>query len=157
MDYFTIHADVLPRYVPLTANRLTGLVSRGGSIMAGWCLAHHLCSMCGPKFCAMKITQDVREYARQRGVEVDIALDAGMEEKSAEFREAGSRIYQETVGLRPSPPAPLPEGEGPGVLRLTQGKWVVSSTVPLSRRERGWGEGAPCGSWAEPTRRRGGL
>ncbi len=54
----------------------------------------HFCSMCGPKFCAMKITQDVREYARQRGVEVDIALDAGMEEKSAEFREAGSQIYQ---------------------------------------------------------------
>ncbi len=41
VDYFTIHAGVLLRYVPLTAERVTGIVSRGGSIMAGWCLAHH--------------------------------------------------------------------------------------------------------------------
>ena len=41
VDYFTIHAGVLLRYVPLTARRLTGIVSRGGSIMAKWCLAHH--------------------------------------------------------------------------------------------------------------------
>ena len=41
VDYFTIHAGVLVRYVPLTAKRLTGIVSRGGSIMAKWCLAHH--------------------------------------------------------------------------------------------------------------------
>ena len=41
VDYFTIHAGVLLRYVPLTAKRLTGIVSRGGSIMAQWCLAHH--------------------------------------------------------------------------------------------------------------------
>ena len=41
VDYFTIHAGVLLRYIPLTANRLTGIVSRGGSIMAKWCLSHH--------------------------------------------------------------------------------------------------------------------
>ncbi|MBE0625127.1 MAG: phosphomethylpyrimidine synthase ThiC [Burkholderiales bacterium] len=41
VDYFTIHAGVLLRYVPLTARRMTGIVSRGGSIMAKWCLAHH--------------------------------------------------------------------------------------------------------------------
>lgn len=41
VDYFTIHAGVLLRYVPLTVNRVTGIVSRGGSIMAKWCLAHH--------------------------------------------------------------------------------------------------------------------
>ena len=41
VDYFTIHAGVLLRYVPMTATRLTGIVSRGGSIMAKWCLAHH--------------------------------------------------------------------------------------------------------------------
>ena len=41
VDYFTIHAGVLLRYVPMTANRLTGIVSRGGSIMAQWCLAYH--------------------------------------------------------------------------------------------------------------------
>lgn len=41
VDYFTIHAGVLLKYIPLTANRITGIVSRGGSIMAKWCLAHH--------------------------------------------------------------------------------------------------------------------
>ena len=41
VDYFTIHAGVRLQYVPLTANRVTGIVSRGGSIMAKWCLAHH--------------------------------------------------------------------------------------------------------------------
>jgi phosphomethylpyrimidine synthase len=41
VDYMTIHAGVLLRYIPLTADRVTGIVSRGGSIMAGWCLAHH--------------------------------------------------------------------------------------------------------------------
>jgi phosphomethylpyrimidine synthase len=41
VDYFTIHAGVLLRYVPLTANRITGIVSRGGSILAKWCLSHH--------------------------------------------------------------------------------------------------------------------
>ncbi len=54
----------------------------------------HFCSMCGPKFCAMKITQDVREYAKNQGVTVETAFDKGMEEKSREFREAGSKIYQ---------------------------------------------------------------
>ena len=54
----------------------------------------HFCSMCGPKFCAMKITQDVREYAKNQGVTVETAFDRGMEEKSKEFREAGSKIYQ---------------------------------------------------------------
>ena len=55
----------------------------------------HFCSMCGPKFCAMKITQDVREYAKNRGVAVETAFETGMDEKSEEFRKAGSRIYQQ--------------------------------------------------------------
>ena len=41
VDYVTVHAGVLLRYVPLTAKRVTGIVSRGGSILAAWCLAHH--------------------------------------------------------------------------------------------------------------------
>ena len=55
----------------------------------------HFCSMCGPQFCSMKITQDVREYAAQKGLDVDDALDAGMEEKAEEFRQKGTEIYQE--------------------------------------------------------------
>jgi phosphomethylpyrimidine synthase len=56
----------------------------------------HFCSMCGPKFCAMKITQDVREYARAQGLEPVKAIAVGMEEKSREFRDTGGRIYQES-------------------------------------------------------------
>ena len=56
----------------------------------------HFCSMCGPKFCAMKITQDVREYAQNKGLTPETALSSGMEEKALEFREAGSKIYQQT-------------------------------------------------------------
>ncbi|MCH8350515.1 MAG: phosphomethylpyrimidine synthase ThiC [Chloroflexi bacterium] len=54
----------------------------------------HFCSMCGPKFCAMKITQDVREYAQKLGIEPEQALSSGMEEKAQEFREGGGKIYQ---------------------------------------------------------------
>ncbi|MFC7302156.1 phosphomethylpyrimidine synthase ThiC [Cognatiluteimonas weifangensis] len=55
----------------------------------------HFCSMCGPKFCSMKITQDVRDYAAEHGVDALQALDAGMAEKAAEFREAGAHVYRE--------------------------------------------------------------
>jgi phosphomethylpyrimidine synthase len=55
----------------------------------------HFCSMCGPHFCSMKITQDVRDYAAGQGVDEAAAIDAGMAEKSAEFREAGSQVYRE--------------------------------------------------------------
>src|SRR3989475_478088 len=54
----------------------------------------HFCSMCGPHFCAMKITEDVREYARQKGLDADSAIEIGLEEKAREFREAGGSIYQ---------------------------------------------------------------
>jgi phosphomethylpyrimidine synthase len=53
----------------------------------------HFCSMCGPHFCSMKITQDVRAYAAARGVAEEEALTAGMKEKSAEFVELGSSVY----------------------------------------------------------------
>jgi phosphomethylpyrimidine synthase len=56
----------------------------------------HFCSMCGPKFCAMKITQEVQEYARRRGIPLEEALQEGMKEKAEEFRRAGSRIYVES-------------------------------------------------------------
>ncbi|SEO50354.1 phosphomethylpyrimidine synthase ThiC [Aquisalimonas asiatica] len=54
----------------------------------------HFCSMCGPHFCSMKITQDVRAYAREHGLDTREALDRGMEEKAAEFRDAAHRLYQ---------------------------------------------------------------
>ncbi|MDE3009811.1 MAG: phosphomethylpyrimidine synthase ThiC [Pseudomonadota bacterium] len=55
----------------------------------------HFCSMCGPHFCSMKITQDVREYAAQKGLEADrAALEAGMAEKAREFVESGAEVYR---------------------------------------------------------------
>ena len=53
----------------------------------------HFCSMCGPHFCSMKITEDVRQYAREKGVTEEEALRVGMDEKSDEFKEAGSEVY----------------------------------------------------------------
>lgn len=54
----------------------------------------HFCSMCGPHFCSMKITQDVRDYAAEHGVDAQAALDAGMAEKAAQFREQGAEVYR---------------------------------------------------------------
>ncbi len=53
----------------------------------------HFCSMCGPKFCSMKITQEVRDYARQHGLSDSEAVKAGMEQKSKEFSDSGGKIY----------------------------------------------------------------
>jgi phosphomethylpyrimidine synthase len=55
----------------------------------------HFCSMCGPHFCSMKITQDVRDYAAKVGVEEQAAIEAGMKEKAEEFKKSGGKIYQE--------------------------------------------------------------
>jgi phosphomethylpyrimidine synthase len=54
----------------------------------------HFCSMCGPNFCSMKITQDVRDYAKAHHVSEEEALKLGMEEKSKEFKEKGGQVYQ---------------------------------------------------------------
>jgi phosphomethylpyrimidine synthase len=54
----------------------------------------HFCSMCGPHFCSMKITEDVRKYAAENKVAAESALSLGMDEKSKEFREAGAELYQ---------------------------------------------------------------
>jgi len=51
------------------------------------------CSMCGPKFWSMKITQDVRDYAREHGLETREVLDAGLHEQAEQFIEQGSEIY----------------------------------------------------------------
>jgi phosphomethylpyrimidine synthase len=63
----------------------------------------HFCSMCGPKFCSMKITQEVRDYAAARGLDEGHALAAGLAEKAGEFRREGGGLYRE------APPAE--EGE----------------------------------------------
>ncbi|WDL96537.1 phosphomethylpyrimidine synthase ThiC [Alicyclobacillus sp. ALC3] len=54
----------------------------------------HFCSMCGPKFCSMRITQDIREFAREKGLDTESAIHLGMDEKAEEFRKSGNQIYQ---------------------------------------------------------------
>ncbi|GAA1263442.1 phosphomethylpyrimidine synthase ThiC [Saccharothrix xinjiangensis] len=57
----------------------------------------HFCSMCGPKFCSMKITQDVRRYAEERGLSTVEAIEAGLDEKSHEFTDHGGKVYLPVV------------------------------------------------------------
>ena len=53
----------------------------------------HFCSMCGPHFCSMKITQEVRNYAEKNGLDTLKAIEEGMKEKSKEFKDKGSEVY----------------------------------------------------------------
>ncbi|MDJ0021996.1 phosphomethylpyrimidine synthase ThiC [Pantoea eucrina] len=91
VDYFTIHAGVLLRYVPMTARRLTGIVSRGGSIMAKWCLSHHqesflyqhfrdICEICAAYDVALSLGDGLRPGSIQ---------DANDEAQFAELRTLG--------------------------------------------------------------------
>ena len=67
------------------------------TLPAGAAKTAHFCSMCGPHFCSMKISQDVRRYAADKGVDEAAALELGMAEKSAEFAEQGGRVYLPVV------------------------------------------------------------
>jgi phosphomethylpyrimidine synthase len=69
------------------------------TLPAGAAKTAHFCSMCGPHFCSMKISQDVRKYAAEHGVDEAAALQLGMKEKSAEFLDEGARVYLPVVEL----------------------------------------------------------
>ena len=91
VDYFTIHAGVLLRYVPLTAKRLTGIVSRGGSIMAQWCLHHHKESFLYTHFeeiCEIMKTYDVA-FSLGDGLRPGSIADANDEAQFAELETLG--------------------------------------------------------------------
>ena len=87
VDYFTIHAGVLLRYVPLTAKRVTGIVSRGGSIMAKWCLAHHQ-----ENFLYTHFERDLRDHGRLR-------------RRLLARRRPAARLASPTPTTRPSSPS----------------------------------------------------
>ena len=55
----------------------------------------HFCSMCGPKFCSMEITQQVRDYAAAQGLDTTTAIEKGLQEKAADFKEAGEIYVRE--------------------------------------------------------------
>ncbi|WP_428031137.1 phosphomethylpyrimidine synthase ThiC [Ancylobacter sp.] len=91
VDYFTIHAGVRLPYVPLTANRVTGIVSRGGSIMAKWCLAHHRESFLYERF------EDICEI--MRAYDVTFSLGDGLRPGSiADANDAAQFAELETLG-----------------------------------------------------------
>ena len=91
VDYFTVHAGVLLRYIPLTANRVTGIVSRGGSIMAKWCLAHHQESFLYTRFreiCEIMAAYDV-SFSLGDGLRPGSIADANDEAQFAELKTQG--------------------------------------------------------------------
>ncbi|WP_347453464.1 phosphomethylpyrimidine synthase ThiC [Acinetobacter thermotolerans] len=96
VDYFTIHAGVLLRYVPLTANRLTGIVSRGGSIMAQWCLAHHQENFLYTHFdeiCEIMKAYDV-SFSLGDGLRPGCIQDANDEAQFSELRTLGELTHR---------------------------------------------------------------
>jgi phosphomethylpyrimidine synthase len=91
VDYFTVHAGVLLRYIPLTAGRVTGIVSRGGSIMAKWCLAHHQESFLYTRFrdiCEIMAAYDV-SFSLGDGLRPGSIADANDEAQFAELKTQG--------------------------------------------------------------------
>jgi phosphomethylpyrimidine synthase len=91
VDYFTIHAGVLLRYIPMTAKRMTGIVSRGGSIMAKWCLAHHKESFLYTHFediCEIMKAYDV-SFSLGDGLRPGSGYDANDEAQMAELATLG--------------------------------------------------------------------
>jgi phosphomethylpyrimidine synthase len=91
VDYFTVHAGVLLEYIPLTANRVTGIVSRGGSIIAKWCLAHHRQNFLYTRFaeiCEVMRAYDV-SFSLGDGLRPGSIADANDEAQFAELRTQG--------------------------------------------------------------------
>ncbi|MCY6413162.1 phosphomethylpyrimidine synthase ThiC [Acinetobacter sp. VNH17] len=96
VDYFTIHAGVLLRYVPMTANRLTGIVSRGGSIMAQWCLAHHKENFLYTHFdeiCEIMKAYDV-SFSLGDGLRPGCIQDANDEAQFSELKTLGELTHR---------------------------------------------------------------
>jgi phosphomethylpyrimidine synthase len=113
VDYFTIHAGVLLRYVPLTAERLTGIVSRGGSIMAQWCLSHHEENFLYTHFdeiCEIMKAYDVC-FSLGDGLRPGCIQDANDEAQFAELRTLGEltqRAWQHDVQVMIEGPGHVP-------------------------------------------------
>ncbi|MEP9381607.1 phosphomethylpyrimidine synthase ThiC [Nocardioides sp. KR10-350] len=132
VDYMTIHAGVLLRYVPLTADRVTGIVSRGGSIMAGWCLAHHEESFLYTHFdelCEIFKAYDV-SFSLGDGLRPGCTADANDDAQLSELRtlaELTERAWEQDVQVMV---------EGPGHVPLH----LVKENVDLQQE---WCHGAP--------------
>jgi phosphomethylpyrimidine synthase len=113
VDYFTVHAGVLLRYIPLTANRATGIVSRGGSIMAKWCLAHHQESFLythWDEICEIMAVYDV-SFSIGDGLRPGSIADANDEAQFAELYTQGEltqRAWKHHVQVMNEGPGHIP-------------------------------------------------
>jgi phosphomethylpyrimidine synthase len=113
VDYFTIHAGVLLRYIPLTAKRLTGIVSRGGSIMAKWCLAHHKENFLYTHFdeiCQIMKQYDV-SFSLGDGLRPGSIADANDEAQFAELKTQGELnriVWEHDVQVMNEGPGHIP-------------------------------------------------
>ncbi|MCC5788233.1 MAG: phosphomethylpyrimidine synthase ThiC [Opitutales bacterium] len=113
VDYFTIHAGVLLRYVPLTARRMTGIVSRGGSIMAKWCLAHHQENFLYTKWdeiCEIMAAYDV-SFSIGDGLRPGSLADANDEAQFGELKTQGeltTRAWEHGVQVMNEGPGHVP-------------------------------------------------
>ncbi|KXZ63133.1 phosphomethylpyrimidine synthase ThiC [Acinetobacter venetianus] len=113
VDYFTIHAGVLLHYVPMTANRLTGIVSRGGSIMAQWCLAHHEENFLYTHFdeiCEIMKAYDV-SFSLGDGLRPGCVQDANDEAQFSELKTLGElthRAWEHDVQMMIEGPGHVP-------------------------------------------------
>jgi phosphomethylpyrimidine synthase len=113
VDYFTVHAGVLLRYIPLTANRATGIVSRGGSIMAKWCLAHHQESFLythWDEICEIMAAYDV-SFSIGDGLRPGSIADANDEAQFAELYTQGEltqRAWKQHVQVMNEGPGHIP-------------------------------------------------
>ena len=129
VDYFTVHAGVLLRYIPLTAKRVTGIVSRGGSIIAKWCLAHHKESFLYTRFreiCEIMRAYDV-SFSLGDGLRPGSIADANDAAQFAELKTQGEltriaweydvQVMNEGPGTRADAPHSREHGEAARVVR----------------------------------------
>lgn len=136
VDYMTVHAGVLLRYVPLTAERVTGIVSRGGSIMAYWCLAHHRENFLYTHFdelCEIFAQYDVA-FSLGDGLRPGSIADANDAAQFAELdtlAELTKRAWQHDVQVMV---------EGPGHIPCTRSArtWSASRTCATAPRSTPW-------------------
>ncbi|MBF6062667.1 phosphomethylpyrimidine synthase ThiC [Nocardia terpenica] len=132
VDYMTVHAGVLLRYVPLTAKRVTGIVSRGGSIMAAWCLAHHRESFLYTNFaelCEILAKYDVT-FSLGDGLRPGSIADANDEAQFAELRTLGELTK-------------IAKSQGVQVMIEGPGHVPMHKIVENVRLEEEWCEEAP--------------
>jgi phosphomethylpyrimidine synthase len=134
VDYFTVHAGVLLRYIPLTAGRVTGIVSRGGSIIAKWCLAHHQESFLYTRFrdiCEIMAAYDV-SFSLGDGLRPGSLADANDEAQFAELRTQGelTRIaWDYDVQVMNEGPGHIPYTLGPLTTDIAPGYDHITSAI----------------------------